>query len=80
MNDTQPKVNPFYSTKVTPEALNMMQAFREAYKSLADALESLSVDEKVAIGTREMSLAKTNLEQSAMWAIKAVSHYNPDNK
>lgn len=77
------EVNPFYSVKCTPAALNHMMAVREAYKALSDALEAMNASanidgETVNIGPREFALAKTNLEQSAMWAIKSISHYNEE--
>lgn len=81
MNPSQPQINPFYSAKCTPGALEKMQELREAFKNLSDILESIKSTEdgyvpRFTVGGREMSLAKTNLEQSSMWAIKAISHYN----
>lgn len=76
-----PQINPFYSAKCTPEAFEIMMKIREAYKSLNDLLEEIvdlntQTETKIYAGPKEMSLAKTNLEQSSMWAIKAISHYN----
>lgn len=51
-----------------------MQEIRMAFVTLDTFLKDLGPE--VIVGAREMALAKTNLEQSAMWAIKAVSHYN----
>lgn len=76
----QPDVNPFYSAKCTPQALKKMQELREIYKALSDIIDlapsNYTDDGQYSVGMRELSLAKTNLEQSAMWAIKAISHYN----
>jgi len=85
------ELNPFYSAKTTPEALEKMMEIREAYKALSDLLNNfptsqpITADESVNTppgavirGKRELALANTNLEQSAMWAIKSISHYNLD--
>ncbi len=69
-------VNPFYSAKATPEALEKMMEIREAYKALGDLIAGLNATGSLGVGGREKSLAITNLEQSAMWAIKSISHYN----
>jgi hypothetical protein len=45
-----------------------LERLREAYKALAAEL-----NDNAPIG-RALSLAITNLEQSAMWASKAVTH------
>lgn len=68
-------INPFYSAKATSEALAKMQDFREAYKVLDDLITN-AANGVVIAGGRELALAKTNLEQSSMWAIKSLSHYN----
>lgn len=77
-----PEINPFYSAKCTPEALELMNQIREAFKGLGDILEEMGKDSKPEsdpkIGKRELALAKTNLEQASMWAIKSISHYNVD--
>lgn len=49
----------------SPAETHVIKETREAYKTLQTFLLSLPE-------TRERSLALTNLEQSAMWAIKGV--------
>ena len=47
-------------------ALAKITQLREAFSTLSDLIESLCP------GSREKSVAQTNLETTAMWAIKAV--------
>lgn len=51
------------------------QELIEQIKDAAERLENLFGDYKFRGGrnVREMSLAQTNLEQSVMWAVKAVT-------
>lgn len=82
MQDTP--LNPFYSAKCTPEALVAIQEIREAYKNLNDLIDNIQSRHTtneipstvLNVGPREFHIAKTNLEQSSMWAIKSISHYN----
>jgi hypothetical protein len=60
----------------------MKDTFRKVYRPLSSERTQLIQDIKLAceavealldqVQSREMSLAKTNLEQAAMWATKAV--------
>ena len=50
------------------DALSDLTQIREAFSRLSDLIEQLAPD------CRERSIALTNLEQSAMWAIKAIVH------
>lgn len=73
-------MNPFDSTKATPEALEAIMRVREAYKALDALISEINKDGGIVVmGGRELALAKTNLEQSAMWAIKGISHHNIEN-
>lgn len=54
-----------------PEAVAKIAKIRQAYSDLHDVLEQL------APGSRERSLAVTALEESAMWAVKAVVVNDP---
>ena len=66
--------------------------FKKAYKSMSDENVRLILDMKnkaeelenlmLTINSREMSIALTNLEQSLMWATKAVciSDNDTENK
>lgn len=61
----------------------MTDTFRKAYKEMSDEHKNLIMEIKVqaenleslmrTIESREMSLARTNLEQSIMWATKAIA-------
>ena len=62
----------------------MEDVFKKAYRPLTEAEISLCEDVKdhaqtlydlfdQNIANREMALAKTNLEQAVMWAIKAIT-------
>lgn len=50
----------------TDEQKETMQNFREKYQALYDEIKELE-------GSRGLSLALTNLEQSAMWLNKAIT-------
>lgn len=52
--------------KPTEEQLKIMQEFRDKYEALFSELKALPA-------SRGMSLALTNLEQSAMWLNKAIT-------
>jgi hypothetical protein len=61
-------VNPFdYNNSPTPEMLEQIASVRAASKALAEVLLTIP-------NGRERSLAMTNLEQTAMWANKAITH------
>lgn len=68
-------MNPFESAKATPEALEKITEVREAFKVVNELISAIP-NSSVQIGARELAIAKTNLEQAAMWAIKGISHYN----
>ena len=57
--------------KPSAEGLGKINKLRELYTALSNELNLLTVP------SRELSVAQTNLEQSAMWAIKAVVHNDP---
>lgn len=57
--------NPFDYQKPSEENIKKIEAVREAYKVLHAHLLTLAP-------SREISLAITNLEQSAMWATKSL--------
>ncbi len=56
------------------EGLDKIRKIREAYSDLHSLIESL------APNSREKSVAFTELETSAMWAIKAVVCNDPESK
>lgn len=60
--------------KPSAEGLQKITELRELYTSLSNKLNLL------APPSRELSVALTNLEQSAMWAIKAVVHNDPKSE
>lgn len=60
-----PEKNPFDYQKPSDENIKKIESVREAYKALYAVLKGLKP-------TREVSLAITNLEQSANWAIKSL--------
>jgi hypothetical protein len=53
--------------------LEKIAALRQAFSELHDKIEAL------APGSREKSVALTNLETTAMWAIKAVVCNDPES-
>lgn len=57
--------------KPSAEGLKKINTLREKYTELSNELNI------IAPPSRELSVALTNLEQSAMWAIKAVVHNDP---
>lgn len=63
-------MNPFDYMKPSEEMLVTIQTTREAYKILYAHLQSLPA-------SRERSVAVTELETSAMWAIKGLVHNDP---
>jgi len=54
------------------EALERINYLRQAFSDMHDLIEASTPD------CRERSIAFTNLEQAAMWAIKAVAHSSGD--
>lgn len=69
----------FHSMPVSILGLEVMEKVREAYAALGMLLDTQVEVSKA--GNRELSLAITNLEQSSMWAVKAiVRKYPPDPK
>lgn len=75
------KINEFDSAKCTQEALEKISILRDKFKHLSTLMNSTKividgVEKELVIGPREMALANTKLEEAAMWAIKATSHYN----
>lgn len=61
-------MNPFeYNNSPTDEMIASMTEVRAKCKELADVLLAIP-------NGRERSLAITNLEQTAMWANKAITH------
>lgn len=63
--DTATAVNPFGYFKPHDDMLPVIQATRDAYKAVHEHLLSLPA-------SRERSVAITELETSAMWAIKGL--------
>lgn len=57
--------------KPSAEGLKKINRLRELYTELSNELNTMTSP------SRELSVALTNLEQSAMWAIKAVVHNDP---
>lgn len=60
--------------KPSPDGLNRITKLRAKYTELCDLIEAL------APFSRERSTAITNLEQSAMWAIKSVVVNDPESE
>ena len=58
-------INPFAYFKPHEDAMEIIQSVRDAYKALYDHLLTLPP-------SRERSVAITELETSAMWAIKGL--------
>lgn len=58
-------LNTFDYQKPTEENIPVIEATREAYKTLYEHILTLPE-------SRQRSVAITNLEQSAMWAIKGI--------
>lgn len=57
--------------KPTPQGLDKITAIREKFTSLHEFIE------EIAPASRERSIALTELETSAMWAIKSVVLNDP---
>lgn len=57
--------------KPTEEQLEVMQNFRDQYEALMHNIISLETSQGVT--TRGLALAKTKLEESAMWINKAIT-------
>ncbi len=57
--------NPFDYQKPSDEGIKTIEAIRSAYKVVYAHLQTLPI-------TREMAVAKTKLEESAMWATKSI--------
>lgn len=64
---------PFAYHKPSPDGLNKINAIREAYSELKALIE------KSCPQSRHLSVAITELETSAMWAIKAVVFNDPNS-
>lgn len=60
--------------KPSEAGLETIRALREAFSALHDKVETL------APHTRERSVALTELETAAMWAIKAVVCNDPESE
>lgn len=60
--------------KPSQEGLETIQMFRQAYSAMHATIEKFAPD------SRERSIALTNLETSAMWAIKAVVCNDPNSE
>jgi hypothetical protein len=59
--------------KPSAEGVDKIAALREAYTRLYESLDANG------IASRELSVAKTELEASAMWAVKSVVHNDPES-
>jgi hypothetical protein len=59
--------------KPSDPGLDKIRSLREAFSQLNDKIEELSPK------SREQSVALTNLETTAMWAIKAVVCNDPES-
>lgn len=60
--------------KPSTDGIAKIATLREAFSSLHDLIES------TAPNSREKSVALTNLETTAMWAIKAVVCNDPESE
>lgn len=60
--------------KPSAEGLEKVAKLREAFSTIDDIVQQL------APSSRERSLAITNIEQAAMWAIKAVVVNDPESE
>lgn len=60
--------------KPSADGLDRITQLREAFSELHDTIERL------APNSREKSVALTNLETTAMWAIKAVVCNDPESE
>ena len=60
--------------KPSADGLDKVAKLREAFSTVDDIVQEL------APSSRERSLAITNLEQAAMWAIKAVVVHDPESE
>jgi hypothetical protein len=60
--------------KPSAAGIDKIAALRQAFSDLHDKIESL------APNSREKSVALTNLETTAMWAIKAVVCNDPESE
>lgn len=68
--------NPFEYHKPTEEQIPRIETLRKAYFILWNAIENLT--EPGSISGRYVSLARTALEESAMWATKSIV-FEPEN-
>ena len=57
--------------KPTEEQLEVMQSFRDKYEALLNDIIAFETSQGVT--TRGLALAKTKLEESAMWINKAIT-------
>ena len=60
--------------KPSAEGLDKVAKLREAFSAIDDIVQ------QIAPSSRERSLAITNIEQAAMWAIKAVVVNDPESE
>ncbi len=60
--------------KPSSQGIEKINQIREAFSALHDLIE------EIAPSSREKSVALTNLETTAMWAIKAVVFNDPDSE
>ena len=60
--------------KPSDDGIDKIAQLREAFSELHTLIE------RIAPSSRERSVALTNLETSAMWAIKAVVHNDPKSE
>jgi hypothetical protein len=65
---------PFAYHKPSPEGLDRINKLREAYSNLQKVIEDTCPN------SRQKSVAVTELETSAMWAIKAVVFNDPTSE
>jgi hypothetical protein len=67
-------LKPFAYHKPSPSGLDKITQLREAYSALLTTLND------AAPASRERSVAITELETSAMWAVKAVVYNDPESE
>lgn len=67
-------IKTFAYHKPSADGLEKISKLREAFSALHDAVS------EIAPNSREKSVALTNLETTAMWAIKAVVCNDPESE
>jgi len=65
---------PYAYHKPSPEGLNKINVLREGFSSLQKIIDEMCP------ASRQKSVAITELETSAMWAIKAVVFNDPNSE